>query len=142
MLSTLLLAAALAASDSTVYPVLNHGRVAGAMTVVKKGDTVTIRYVFTDRNRGTRAEVRFGIRGDSLRWAESRTVLANDELGPLQLRLDVAGDSLRRTIGTRSTGEKLLPGRSSPRRTRRSSRRASPRIFSGSRTNHPRFRAD
>src|SRR5215831_20395541 len=87
MILTLLAAAALAANDSTVYPVLNHGRVAGSMVVVHRGDSVTVRYVFTDRNRGTRVETRYLIRNDSLVHADSRPVLANEETGEPTLRL-------------------------------------------------------
>ena len=107
---TLLLAAAVAANDSTVYPVLNHGRVAGSMIVVKRGDSVTVRYVFTDRNRGTRVEMRYGLHGDSIRWAESRPVLPNDQVGEPTLRMDVSGDSVRRTAQGRTSAEKLQPG--------------------------------
>jgi len=53
-----LLAVALA-TDSTVYPVLNHDRSAGTMVVVRRGDSVTVRWVFTDRNRGVRIETRY-----------------------------------------------------------------------------------
>lgn len=110
MLLPLLAAAAIAATDSTVYPVLNHGRVAGSMVVVHRGDSVTVRFVFTDRNRGTRVETRYIIRNGSLVHAESRPVLANDQAGEPTARLDVTGDSLRRTSGGRTTSEKLQPG--------------------------------
>jgi imidazolonepropionase-like amidohydrolase len=110
MILSLLTAAALAANDSTVYPVLNHGRVAGSMIVVHRGDTVTVRYVFTDRNRGARVVTRCVIRSDSLVHAESRPVLANEEAGEPTLRLDITGDSLRRTSGGRTTNEKVQPG--------------------------------
>ena len=107
---SLLLAAAIAANDSTVYPVLNHGRVAGSMIVLKRGDSITVRYVFTDRNRGTRIEMRYGIRGDSIRWAESRPVLPNEQAGEPTMRMDITGDSVRRTAQGRTNAEKLQPG--------------------------------
>ncbi|HEY9229032.1 MAG TPA: amidohydrolase family protein [Gemmatimonadaceae bacterium] len=106
----ILFAALVAANDSTVYPVLNHGRVAGSMVVVTRGDSVTVRYVFTDRNRGARVELRYLIRGDSLRWAENRPVLANEQAGEPTMRMEVVGDSLRRTTQGRTTTEKLAAG--------------------------------
>jgi len=54
----ILLAATVAAADGTVYPVFNHERVAGSMIVKRSTDTVTVRYVFTDRNRGSRETLR------------------------------------------------------------------------------------
>ena len=110
MLLTFLAAAALAASDSTVYPVLNHGRVAGSMVVVYRGDSVTVRWVFTDRNRGTRVETRYLIRGGSLVHAESRPVLPNEETGEPTMRLDISGDSIHRAVAGRNTAEKVQPG--------------------------------
>jgi hypothetical protein len=106
---SLLLAVAIAA-DSTVYPVLNHGRLAGSMIVVKRGDSVTVRYVYTDRNRGTRVEMRYVIRGDSVRWAESRPVLPNEQTGDPTMRLEIVGDSMRRTAQGRTTTERVAPG--------------------------------
>src|SRR5262245_59948624 len=106
----LLLAAAIAANHSPLYPVLNHGRVAGSMIVVKRHDTVTVRYVFTDRNRGTRVETRSVMNGDAIRWFEQRPVLANEQAGDPVFRLDVVGDSVRRVTGTRSTTEAIPRG--------------------------------
>ena len=110
MLLPLLAAAALAASDSTVYPVLNHGRVAGSMIVVRRGDSVTVRYVFTDRNRGARVETRYITHGDALVHAESRPVLANNETGEPTTRIDVSADSLHRVSGSQTVAEKVQPG--------------------------------
>ena len=56
---TLAVAATTAAFDSTSYVVLNHGRRAGDMTVVTTGDSTVARWIFTDRNRGTRLETRY-----------------------------------------------------------------------------------
>jgi imidazolonepropionase-like amidohydrolase len=109
MLLSLLAAATLAANDSTVYPVLNHGRLAGSMVVVHRGDSVTVRYVFTDRNRGTRIETRYIIRNDSLVQGESRPVLVDGDAGEPTLRLDITRDSVRRTSGGSATSEKRQP---------------------------------
>jgi imidazolonepropionase-like amidohydrolase len=110
MLTAILTAATLAATDSTMYPVLNHGRVAGSMIVTHRGDTVVVRYVFTDRNRGTRVETRYVLHGDSLIHAESRPVLPNEEAGEPTIRLDVQGDSLHRVSPGRTVTEKLQAG--------------------------------
>ena len=47
------------APDTVRYPVLNHGRVAGEMTVIRDGGSVVVRYIYTDRNRGQRVEARY-----------------------------------------------------------------------------------
>jgi imidazolonepropionase-like amidohydrolase len=107
---SLLFAAFVVANDSTVYPVLNHGRPAGAMTVVRRGDSVTVRYVFTDRNRGTRVEMRYVLRGDSLVVIENRPVLANDQPGEPAMRIEAFGDSIRRTTQGRTTTERRVSG--------------------------------
>jgi imidazolonepropionase-like amidohydrolase len=109
MLLPILAAAALAAGDSTAYPVLNHGRVAGSMVVVHRGDTVTVRLVYTDRNRGARVETRYVMRHDSLIHAESRPVLANGDVGEPTIRLDI-GDSVRRVQSGRTTVDKAQSG--------------------------------
>ncbi|MBL0173040.1 MAG: amidohydrolase family protein [Gemmatimonadaceae bacterium] len=100
MLSATLFAAAVAAAvptpDSIVYPVINHDRTAGSMTVRRSGDTVTVRYVFTDRNRGTRTFVRYLTRQGRIVSTEIRPVLADDRLGEPSMRLEMAGDSVRR----------------------------------------------
>src|SRR5262245_1517819 len=107
----LLLAAAIAANDSTVYPVLNHGRLAGSMIVVKRHDTVTVRYVFTDRNRGTRIETRSVMNGDVVRWFEERPVLANEQAGDPLARFEIVGDSLRQIRPARTTMESIPLGK-------------------------------
>src|SRR5437016_3126137 len=102
MLIPLLIRLLTAANDSTTYPVLNHDRPAGAMVVVRRGDSVTVRYVFTDRNRGTRVETRYVMRGDSLVSMESRPILANEQTGDPTIRLEIAGDSVRRITPVRT----------------------------------------
>ena len=56
---TLAAAATLAGSDSSTYVVLNHGRGAGDTMIVNAGDSMVVRYIYTDRNRGTRIETRY-----------------------------------------------------------------------------------
>ena len=102
---TLLLAATLAVADSTVYPVLNHDRPAGSMVITRSGDTTSVRYVFTDRNRGTRLFSRYVIRDGRILSIENRPVLADDRLGDPTFRLEMVGDSVRQWTPARSTAE-------------------------------------
>jgi imidazolonepropionase-like amidohydrolase len=109
----LLIAAAMQAatpSDSVVYPVLNHERRAGSMVVTHTGDTTTVRYVFTDRNRGSRQFVRYVNRNGQMISTEMRPVLADGSLGDATLRVTVIGDSLQRWVSGRTSGEALKPG--------------------------------
>jgi len=113
MLVSLFLAAATAtavAADSIVYPVLNHDRPAGTMVVTRNGDSVRVRYIFTDRNRGTRLEMREVFRGDAIVSMESRPVLADERSGDPTIRIDLFADSIRQTTPTRTSTEKALPG--------------------------------
>jgi imidazolonepropionase-like amidohydrolase len=100
----LLFAVALA-TDSTVYPVLNHDRPAGSMVVVRHGDSVTVRWIFTDRNRGTRLETRYVLRDGRIVFSENRPILADDRSGEPASRLEVVGDSIRRWTPARTTTE-------------------------------------
>lgn len=102
----LALAAALAlAHDSTVYPVLNHDRPAGSMIVWRRGDSTTVRWVFTDRNRGTRLETRYVFRDGRIVFSENRPVLADDRSGDPTARFEVVGDSVKRWTPARTTME-------------------------------------
>ncbi|HEU4631324.1 MAG TPA: amidohydrolase family protein [Gemmatimonadaceae bacterium] len=97
LLPALLLAAAVAASDSTEYVVLNHGRRAGEMVVVQGGDSVVVRYRHVDRNRGTRSETRYRLAPDGTPIAgETRPVGLNDGIvGEPADRFEVVADSVR-----------------------------------------------
>jgi hypothetical protein len=57
--------APVAAPDTTLYVVLNHGRPAGEMRVISAGDSAVVRYVYQDRQRGPRLETtyKFGTGG-------------------------------------------------------------------------------
>ena len=59
MFLALLFTASIAAADTVTYPVLNHGRPAGEMIVIRSGDSVVVRYRHIDRNRGQRSETRY-----------------------------------------------------------------------------------
>ncbi|MBK9976409.1 MAG: hypothetical protein IPP20_00520 [Gemmatimonadetes bacterium] len=58
LLALLLLAVAppLPARDSTEFIVWNHGRRAGEMQLVVTGDSVAVRYLHIDRQRGPKVE--------------------------------------------------------------------------------------
>src|SRR5215468_3575184 len=102
---TLLLAATLTVADSTVYPILNHDRLAGSMVVRHNGDTTTVRFVFTDRNRGTRAFSRYVMRDGRILSIENRPILPDDRLGDPTFRLEIVGDSVRQWTPARATSD-------------------------------------
>ncbi|MEP6491241.1 MAG: amidohydrolase family protein [bacterium] len=110
MLITLLAATIFGAADSTVYPILNHDRLAGTMVVTRSGDSVRVRYIYTDRNRGTRLEMRYVIRGDSVIALESRPVLPDDRAGDPTIRVEIVGDSVRQWTAGRTTMTKADAG--------------------------------
>ncbi len=109
MFISLLLASVVASSDSVVYPVVNHGRPAGSMVVTRAGDSLSVRFVFTDRNRGARLHARYVLRDGRTTWAELRPVLADDRIGEPTSRLEVIGDSLRRWSPTATSTERIQP---------------------------------
>jgi hypothetical protein len=95
-----------AAPDTTRYPILNHGRVAGEMTVIRDGASVVVRYIYTDRNRGGRTEYRYRLSsGDGLLGSEMRTIGTDGVAGDPIVRFEVTGDSARWTsAGGRGAG--------------------------------------
>jgi len=86
------------APDTTRYPVLNHGRLAGEMVVIRDGSSVVVRYIYVDRNRGQRIEMRYRLSpsGDVIA-SERRTIGADGVAGEPTFRYEVAGDSARVT---------------------------------------------
>lgn len=100
---------AVAASDSIVYPVLNHDRSAGSMVVTRSGDSVTVRFVVTDRNRGVRLHTRYIVGGGRIRSAEVRPVLPDDRIGEPTSRTEIVGDSVRRWAPTKTSTERQQP---------------------------------
>jgi hypothetical protein len=96
MLIPLLAALLVSAPDSTRWIVSNHGREAGDLVVTTRGDSITARWVFTDRQRGTRLETRYRVgAGGQLISGESRPVLADGAAGEATERFTVVGDSVR-----------------------------------------------
>lgn len=112
MLIPLLFAVATAAAaDSTVYSVLNHDRVAGSMVVSHAGDTTLVRYVFTDRNRGSRYFVRYALSRDGrITSVRAQSVMADETLTAPFFELDVGKDSIRQGTPGRLTAQPFAPG--------------------------------
>ena len=103
--AALLLSAA--AADSSRWVVTNHGRPAGEMVATTRDDSLVVRFVFRDRNRGTRIETRYR-RSDSgaLLGGESRPILGGGEVGQPSESFSVVGDTV--VVGNSRTG--LKPG--------------------------------
>src|SRR5438128_10949919 len=103
LLLALPLAAAPSSADSVRYVVLNHGRPAGEMTVVHRGDSVVVHYHHVDRNRGPRSETHYRIvRGEVLGGATWQLPLYGPQPNPLGRPLDwfeAAGDSVHCRAG-------------------------------------------
>jgi imidazolonepropionase-like amidohydrolase len=94
-----LLAALLTSVDTTRYVVLNHGRDAGAMVVIRNGDSAFVSYNFIDRNRGTRVESRYRIGPNgALVGGESRTFTVDGRQTGVN-SFEIIGDSVRRSTG-------------------------------------------
>jgi imidazolonepropionase-like amidohydrolase len=111
LVTSLLLSPPLAAQE-IVYPVYNHDRPAGSMVVSRpaNGDSVRVRWIFTDRNRGVRLDVRYHLRGDSVVGIESRPVLPDGSAGDPTTRLEIVGDSVRRWSPGAPSATKAEPG--------------------------------
>src|ERR1051325_7893287 len=89
----LLLAAAAIATDTARYIVLNHGREAGEMTVVRSGDTVAMRYQHLDRNRGSVAAHNYRLdRNARVVFGESFSWQFGGEIGVANERIEVGRD--------------------------------------------------
>jgi imidazolonepropionase-like amidohydrolase len=86
--------------DSTTYPVLNHGRAAGEMVVLRYGispsDSVVVRYRYIDRNRGQRSETRyrFAANGD-VTAAEVRPLTLDGKPAGTPFGFEFVGDSIK-----------------------------------------------
>lgn len=103
MLISLALSLALAtptAADTTTYVVLNHGRRAGEMTLVRDSDSLVITYGHIDRNRGRWVQNRyeFDAAGRVVR-AESRPMTREGVVSPARDSYEYVGDSIRTVRG-------------------------------------------
>ena len=104
------LAPATSGTDSTSYLVLNHGRPAGEMRVVKSGDSVRVSYSYIDRNRGQRVESRYRLStAGELLFGEGQSYSIDGQpQGPAD-RFELVKDSVR--WSGRSTGSaRVEPG--------------------------------
>ncbi len=102
-LALFLTTASLAGAQDTTdrWVVSNHGRDAGELAVTTRGDSLIVRYVYTDRNRGGRVETRYRLARDgSVLGGEQRAVLPDGSSGPPTEQFELLGDSVRRTLGT------------------------------------------
>lgn len=99
MLNILTLSLALAA-DTLTYPVLNHGRPAGEMRVVRDADSVVITYAHIDRNRGRWVQNRYTVDAQGRVVAgEARPMTRAFVVSAATERYRFDGDSLRFTRG-------------------------------------------
>ena len=98
--SALVLPPARFAPDTVRYTVLNHGRSAGEMLVIRDGESVVVKYYHVDRNRGQRVETRYRLSasGDVLQ-AELRPLGLDGAAAEPTMRYRVTGDSARWTMG-------------------------------------------
>lgn len=84
--------------DTIRYVVSNHGRDAGDLVVARSRNSMVVRFIFVDRNRGTRLESRYrlGPNGTALA-GEARPVLADGTSGAPMESFEIVGDSARFT---------------------------------------------
>jgi hypothetical protein len=100
MLPVLLAVFSLAAADTTKYVVLNHGREAGAMVVVRSGDSTFVSYNYIDRNRGARVESRYRILpSGAIVSGEMRSFTVDGRPSGPGGSFEIVGDSVRRSGG-------------------------------------------
>src|ERR1043166_2283284 len=105
LMQPFLLVAALA-TDTTRYVVLNHGREAGEMTVVRSGDTIAMRYQHLDRNRGRVAAHNYRFdRNGRVVFGESFSWQFGGEIGVANDRIEVGRDSATWGIAAASRGK-------------------------------------
>jgi hypothetical protein len=62
----LLAASLLQVTDTLHWEIFNHGRLAGAMTEVASGDSITVRWRYQDRQRGPRQETTYRRNADGV----------------------------------------------------------------------------
>lgn len=104
LLPLLALVGSALAADTTRWIVSNHGREAGDLVVATTADSTVVRWVFTDRNRGTRVETRYraGAKGE-FTGGELRPVLVDGIAGDPTDRFEIVGDSVRYGVGAQVT---------------------------------------
>lgn len=101
MLLALTLSLALAA-DTITYPVLNHGRPAGEMRVLRDADSLLVTYAHVDRQRGRWLQTRYTVNAaGAVMSAESRPMTREYVVSAATDRYRVDGDSI---VYTRAFG--------------------------------------
>ena len=104
LLASVLSLAAATAPDSTNYIILNHGRPAGAMSIVSAGDSIVVRYRYQDRQRGPRFETRYHTgAGGRITLIETRTVAMDGTVGDVTERVEFVGDTVRSIVDKDTT---------------------------------------
>ena len=109
-MNALLLLAALAAAapDTTRYVVLNHGRPAGDMLVMREGENLVVRYFHVDRNRGPRLMASYRLSRDGFPLSgESRPLDPQWRPGALSDRYRLESGQAR--WGVDSAAERSAP---------------------------------
>jgi imidazolonepropionase-like amidohydrolase len=93
------------AADSTVFPILNHGRPAGEMVVVRNGESVEVRFRYIDRNRGQNIHSQYRIAADGalLEGGWSQFTL-DGQSGQQVEHFAVSGDSIHWSRGRGGRG--------------------------------------
>ena len=83
--------------DTMVYPVLNHGRLAGHMTVVRTDEETVVRHEYRDRNRGRWVEMRYRLSDEGWPIAVETYPVDNEtgETAERQAWFEAGADSLR-----------------------------------------------
>src|SRR5690606_3364303 len=105
---SLLLAVALAA-DTFMYLVMNHGRQAGEMRVVRDADSVVVTYAHIDRNRGRWLQNRYTLGPDgSVIAAEARPMTRDGVVSAASERYRVDGNDV---AITRNAQDRRFPRR-------------------------------
>ena len=121
-------AATITASDSSSYVVLNHGRRAGDMVIVSAGDSTVVRWIYVDRNRGTRIETRYRFGADKrLISSDVRQIAANGQALEPNAAFEIRSDSVHWVI----PGGRGGAGQAPP------AERVDPSAFLGIRTGAP-----
>jgi len=97
LMFAILLSLVTAKTDTTPYVVLNHGRPAGEMLVIRNSDTVVVKYHHVDRNRGPRSETRYVVSRGRITRGETWNLPLNSPTAPLGEpvdRFEVVRDSI------------------------------------------------
>lgn len=99
--------AAQAAPDTTVYPVLNHGRLAGHTTVIEGEAETIVRVEFRDRNRGQWFETRTRSSADGWPISIERYAIDNKtgETGERNGWFEASADSVRWSVGDETSAQ-------------------------------------